>query len=136
MIPPGRGAAYHLLGREGKKTHTGTESTYGRVDIPIDEMATSVDVSNKLVEDSAVDVAAEVTFDLDGRVRLARTSTESRQIGSASCTFAIPHAGDGRGAIDRNCGDSPSNRITCSNSAACWSYGFVLPRARAEHPAI
>jgi HK97 family phage major capsid protein len=41
-----------------------TESTYGQAEIPIDEFACYVDVSNKLLEDAAVDVAAEVAFDL------------------------------------------------------------------------
>jgi HK97 family phage major capsid protein len=46
------------------ETRTETESTYGQVEIPIDEIACYVDVSNKLLEDAAVDVAAEVAFDL------------------------------------------------------------------------
>lgn len=41
-----------------------TEAGYGQVEIPIDEIACYVDVSNKLLEDAAVDVAAEVAFDL------------------------------------------------------------------------
>lgn len=43
---------------------TGTESTYGQVEIPIDEIACYCDVTNKLLEDAAVDVAAEVAFDI------------------------------------------------------------------------
>lgn len=46
------------------ETRTETESTYSQVEIPIDEIACYVDVSNKLLEDAAVDVAAEVAFDL------------------------------------------------------------------------
>lgn len=46
------------------ETRTSTESTYGQAEIPIDEMACYVDVSNKLLEDAAVDVAAEVAFDV------------------------------------------------------------------------
>lgn len=46
------------------ETRTGTEGSYGQVEIPIDEMACYVDVSNKLLEDAAIDVAAEVAFDL------------------------------------------------------------------------
>lgn len=41
-----------------------TESTYGQAEIEIHEMACYVDVSNKLLEDGAVDVSAEVAFDL------------------------------------------------------------------------
>lgn len=43
---------------------TPTGSTYGQVEITVQEIACYVDVSNKLLEDSAVDVAAEVAFDL------------------------------------------------------------------------
>ncbi|HQS18787.1 phage major capsid protein [Reyranella sp.] len=46
------------------ETRTGTESTYGQAEVPVDEMACYVDVSNKLLEDAAVDVAAEVAFDI------------------------------------------------------------------------
>src|SRR6266511_34518 len=46
------------------QTRPSTESAYGQADIPIDEIACYVDVSNKLLEDAAVDVAAEVAFDL------------------------------------------------------------------------
>ena len=46
------------------ETRTETESTYGQAEIPIDEMACYVDVSNKLLEDAAVDVGAEVAFDI------------------------------------------------------------------------
>jgi HK97 family phage major capsid protein len=41
-----------------------TAPTYGQAEIPIDEIACYVDVSNKLLEDAAVDVAAEVASDL------------------------------------------------------------------------
>ncbi len=43
---------------------SGTESSYGQVEVPIDEMAAYVDVSNRLLEDAAVNVEAEVAFDL------------------------------------------------------------------------
>jgi HK97 family phage major capsid protein len=46
------------------EARTATGSTYGQTEIPVDEMAAYVDVSNKLLEDAAVDVAAEVAFDL------------------------------------------------------------------------
>lgn len=63
MIPrrTGRPTTYWVGETE---TRTGTEATYGQVEIPIDEMATYVDVSNKLLEDSAINVASEVAFDL------------------------------------------------------------------------
>ncbi len=51
------------------ETRSATEAAYGQVEIPIDEIACYVDVSNKLLEDAAVDVAAEVAFDLARRVR-------------------------------------------------------------------
>lgn len=41
-----------------------TGSTYGQVEIPVHEMACYVDVSQKLLEDSAVNVEAEVAADL------------------------------------------------------------------------
>lgn len=46
------------------ETRPSTESAYGQAEIPIDEYACYVDVSNKLLEDAAVDVGAEVAFDL------------------------------------------------------------------------
>lgn len=46
------------------ETRGGTESTYGQAEIPVDEMACYVDVSNKLLEDAAINVAAEVAFDV------------------------------------------------------------------------
>lgn len=46
------------------ETRPETESTYGQVEIPIHEIAAYVDVSNKLLEDAAVDVASEVAFDV------------------------------------------------------------------------
>lgn len=41
-----------------------TGSTYGQTEVPIHEMAAYVDVSLKLLEDSAVNIEAEVAFDL------------------------------------------------------------------------
>ncbi|MER9306780.1 phage major capsid protein [Mesorhizobium sp. M0496] len=41
-----------------------TGSTYGQTEVPIHEMSAYVDVSLKLLEDSAVNVEAEVAFDL------------------------------------------------------------------------
>jgi HK97 family phage major capsid protein len=46
------------------ETRSEAAATYGQAEIPIDEFACYVDVSNKLLEDAAVDVAAEVAFDL------------------------------------------------------------------------
>lgn len=46
------------------ETRTATGSTYGQAEIPVDEIACYVDVSNKLLEDAAVDVNGEVAFDL------------------------------------------------------------------------
>ncbi|MFI0846430.1 phage major capsid protein [Mesorhizobium sp. IMUNJ 23232] len=46
------------------ETRTGTESTYGQLDIEVFEMACYVDVSQRLLEDAAVNVEAEVSSDL------------------------------------------------------------------------
>jgi HK97 family phage major capsid protein len=46
------------------ETRPGTESTYGQAEILVDEMACYVDVSNKLLEDAAVNVPGEIAFDL------------------------------------------------------------------------
>ncbi len=46
------------------ETRTGTESAYGQVEIPVHEMACYVDVSQQLLEDSAVNVQSEVSMDL------------------------------------------------------------------------
>lgn len=46
------------------ETRTGTESTYGQVEIPVHEMACYVDVSLRLLEDAAVNVESEVAMDL------------------------------------------------------------------------
>lgn len=46
------------------EARTGTESTYGQVEIPVHEMAAYVDVSLRLLEDAAVNVEAEVASDL------------------------------------------------------------------------
>lgn len=46
------------------QTRTESQSAYGQAEIAIHEIATYVDVSNKLLEDSAIDVGAEVAFDL------------------------------------------------------------------------
>ncbi|RWF62554.1 MAG: phage major capsid protein [Mesorhizobium sp.] len=46
------------------ETRTGTESTYGQVEVPIYEMACWVDVSQRLLEDAAVNVESEVASDL------------------------------------------------------------------------
>lgn len=43
---------------------TETNSTYGQAEIPVNEMACWVDVSNRLLEDAAVNVEAEVAYDL------------------------------------------------------------------------
>ncbi|PWB84001.1 MAG: phage major capsid protein [Methylocystaceae bacterium] len=46
------------------EARTATQAAYGQIEIPISEAACYVDVSNQLLEDAAVDVAAEVAFDL------------------------------------------------------------------------
>jgi len=46
------------------ETREGTESTYGQIEVPIHEMACYVDVSQRLLEDAAVNVEAEVSSDL------------------------------------------------------------------------
>jgi HK97 family phage major capsid protein len=46
------------------ETRTETGSNYGQVEIPIHEMACYVDVSQRLLEDAAVNVESEVAFDL------------------------------------------------------------------------
>lgn len=46
------------------ETRSETESTYGQIEIPIHEISAYIDVSIKLLEDAAVDVASEVAFDL------------------------------------------------------------------------
>lgn len=46
------------------ETRSATEAAYGQVEIPIDEAACYCDVSNRLLEDAAVDIASEVSFDL------------------------------------------------------------------------
>jgi HK97 family phage major capsid protein len=46
------------------ETRTATESAYGQAEIQIHEMACYVDVSLRLLEDSAVNIEAEVAFDI------------------------------------------------------------------------
>jgi HK97 family phage major capsid protein len=45
------------------ETRPGTEPTYGQVEIPVHEMACWVDVSNRLLEDSAINIEDELAFD-------------------------------------------------------------------------
>jgi HK97 family phage major capsid protein len=52
----------HWVGETEDRTETG--STYGQVEIPVHEMACYVDVSLRLLEDAAVNVDAEVAYDL------------------------------------------------------------------------
>src|SRR5690606_17079038 len=52
----------HWVGETEDRTETGP--TYGQVEIPVHEMACYEDVSQRLLEDAAVDVDAEVAFDL------------------------------------------------------------------------
>jgi len=52
----------HWVGETEDRTETG--STYGQVEIPVHEMACYVDVSQRLLEDAAVNVESEVAFDL------------------------------------------------------------------------
>lgn len=46
------------------EARTGTESSYGQIEVPIHEMACYVDVSQRLLEDAAVNVESEVSSDL------------------------------------------------------------------------
>ncbi|RAI43977.1 phage major capsid protein [Rhodoplanes roseus] len=46
------------------EARSSTESAYGQTEIPIDEITCFVDVSNRLLEDSAVNIEAEVGLDL------------------------------------------------------------------------
>lgn len=46
------------------ETRDATESAYGQIEVPIHEMAAYVDVSQRLLEDAAVNVEAEVASDL------------------------------------------------------------------------
>jgi HK97 family phage major capsid protein len=46
------------------ETRPATGSAYGQIEIEVHEVACYVDVSNKLLEDAAVDIAGEVAFDL------------------------------------------------------------------------
>ncbi|CAH1653500.1 Phage major capsid protein [Hyphomicrobiales bacterium] len=52
----------HWVGETEDRTETG--STYGQVEIPVHETACYVDVSQRLLEDAAVNVEAEVSADL------------------------------------------------------------------------
>ncbi|MCK9542482.1 MAG: phage major capsid protein [Novosphingobium sp.] len=52
----------HWVGETEDRPETG--STYGQVEIPVHEMACYVDVSQRLLEDAAVNVEGEVAFDL------------------------------------------------------------------------
>jgi len=52
----------HWVGETEDRTETGP--TYGQIEIPIHEMACYVDVSQRLLEDAAVNVEGEVAFDL------------------------------------------------------------------------
>ncbi len=52
----------HWVGETEDRQETG--STYGQLEIPVHEMACYVDVSQRLLEDSAVNVEGEVAFDL------------------------------------------------------------------------
>ncbi|MEG8220124.1 phage major capsid protein [Sphingomonas sp. HH69] len=52
----------HWVGETEDRTETG--ATYGQIEIPIHEMACYVDVSQRLLEDAAVNVEGEVAFDL------------------------------------------------------------------------
>lgn len=45
------------------ETRPATEPTYGQIEIPAHEMACYVDVSNRLLEDSAINLEAELAFD-------------------------------------------------------------------------
>lgn len=45
------------------ETRPPTQPTYGQEEIPINEIACYVDISNRLLEDAAVDIASELSFD-------------------------------------------------------------------------
>lgn len=64
VILPKRGGkpTAHWVGEIEARPETG--STYGQLEIPVHEMACFVDVSMRLLEDSAVNVEAEVSGDL------------------------------------------------------------------------
>ncbi|ATQ70240.1 phage major capsid protein [Methylosinus trichosporium OB3b] len=64
VIVPRRTGAPTATWTGETETRPATGSSYGQVEIPIEEAACYVDVSNKLLEDAAVDIAAEVAFDL------------------------------------------------------------------------
>lgn len=52
----------HWVGETEDRSEAG--STYGQIEIPVHEMACYVDVSQRLLEDAAVNIEAEVAFDL------------------------------------------------------------------------
>jgi HK97 family phage major capsid protein len=63
ILPKRTGAPTgHWVGETEDRQETG--STYGQTEVPIHEMACYVDVSLKLLEDSAINVEAEVAFDV------------------------------------------------------------------------
>ncbi|WP_084570373.1 phage major capsid protein [Methylosinus sp. PW1] len=64
VIVPRRTGAPTATWTGETETRSATGSAYGQIEIDIEEAACYVDVSNKLLEDAAVDIAAEVAFDL------------------------------------------------------------------------
>jgi HK97 family phage major capsid protein/HK97 family phage prohead protease len=46
------------------EARSATQSAYGQIEIEVHEVSAYIDVSNRLLEDAAVDIAAEVAFDL------------------------------------------------------------------------
>lgn len=64
VIIPKRTAAPTASWVGETETRSEAASAYGQAEIEINEIAAYVDVSNKLLEDAAVDVASEVAFDL------------------------------------------------------------------------
>ncbi|WP_159726161.1 phage major capsid protein [Methylosinus sp. Ce-a6] len=64
VIVPRRTGAPTAVWTGETETRSATGSAYGQIEIDIEEAAAYIDVSNKLLEDAAVDIAAEVAFDL------------------------------------------------------------------------
>jgi HK97 family phage major capsid protein len=64
VIIPRRTGAPTAAWVDEVEDRSSTEPTYGQATIPVHEAACYVDVSNKLLEDAAVDINAEVAADL------------------------------------------------------------------------
>lgn len=64
VLIPKRTGAPNASWVDETETRPETQATYGQIEIPISEAACYIDVSIKLLEDAAVNVEAEVAFDL------------------------------------------------------------------------